>query len=413
MSELEPEPEPREPRDVDEPKAGELCRRLLPTSKARHQFSWPDFAGPGTQFVCAPMVLQSECAFRMLVRQYGCGVCWAPMAKALHAWPTTYSPDVIADLRQARDRDDRPLVAQLGGTGCAELLSAARAVQPHCDAVDLNLGCPQRTAQEDGFGAFLMDDPETVRNLISTLARELDVPVFAKCRVFSSLQRTLEFVRMLEQSGCSLITVHGRTRDNTTHNGPCDWSAIRACVDAVGIPVIANGAVHSADDARRCLEETGAVAVMGATGLLHDPRMFSRTAVGSAPREPFALAREYLRFVAQYPIASAYGIRNVRDHMRRMLRSEIMQGGPMFGSMFETNTRVQHREQFCALVSALAATLGLEGPPRARLQNVHCSNQKPSLPEADEQHLLSMKQIKTWPEETASVFECRCGSCHA
>jgi tRNA-dihydrouridine synthase 1 len=63
------------------------------------------------------------------------------------------------------------------------------------------------------------------------------VPVFAKVRVFPDLERTLKFVRMLEDAGCSLITVHGRTRDNTSHDGPCDWGAIRACVEAVQIPV--------------------------------------------------------------------------------------------------------------------------------------------------------------------------------
>jgi tRNA-dihydrouridine synthase len=84
------------------------------------------------------------------------------MAKAVHPWPTTFSDAVIADLRQARGPDageqDRPLVAQLGGAGISELVSAARLVEPFCDAVDLNLGCPQRTAAENGFGAFLMDD---------------------------------------------------------------------------------------------------------------------------------------------------------------------------------------------------------------------------------------------------------------
>ena len=150
---------------------------------------------------------------------------------------------------------------------------------------------------------------------------------------------------------------------------------------------------------------------MGATGLLHDPRMFSRT-TDSPPRDPFALAREYLRFVAQYPIASPYGIRNVRDHMRRMLRSEIKRGGPMFEHMFEAQQQIQRHEQFCALVSALAAALGLEAPPQVRRHNFKV-DQDPSACSSGEQQLLSMKQIKTWSPETSSSFECRCRSCHA
>lgn len=291
--ELEPEPEPETEPHLPQLDLAQTREQTAEESRRsqRGQLAhtlWRTAFG-GARFVCAPMVLQSECAFRMLVRQHGCGVCWSPMAKAIHTWPTTFSADVVADLSQCRDLD-RPLVAQLGAADRAGLLSAAKLVEPHCDAVDLNLGCPQRTAAEDGFGAFLMDDPSAVSDMISALAAELSVPIFAKCRIFPELEQTLEFVKMLESAGCSLITVHGRTRDNTTHDGPCDWSAIRACVDAVRIPVIANGAVHSVEDALHCLEQTGAVAVMGATGLLRDPQMFARTTqplAGEQRRDPF------------------------------------------------------------------------------------------------------------------------------
>ena len=64
-----------------------------------------------------------------------------------------------------------------------------------------------QTAEENGFGAFLMDDPAAVSAIIAALVVELSVPVFAKVRVFPDLERTVEFVRMLEAAGCSLLTV--------------------------------------------------------------------------------------------------------------------------------------------------------------------------------------------------------------
>jgi tRNA-dihydrouridine synthase 1 len=321
------------------------CRRAAHGRRC-HEL-WATTFG-GSRYVCAPMVLQSECAFRMLVRQYGCGVCWAPMAKATYPWPTTFSDRVIDDLRRG-GAADRPLVAQLSASQVPELLSAARLVAQHCDAIDLNLGCPQTTAEKEGFGAFMMDKPDVVAAMVRAMVADaaVTVPVFVKIRVFPERAATLSFVQMLEGAGASLITVHGRTRDNTVHRGPCDWETIGACVGAVRIPVIANGHIYSMADAERCLATTGCVAVMGAGGLLYDHRMFGPD-LDTHPRDPIALAREYLGYAARY----AAQAREIRDHLLVMLREEIQLAGYGLQNMFLKQAKhVNCAGQFCALVS--------------------------------------------------------------
>jgi hypothetical protein len=42
---------------------------------------------------------------------------------------------------------DRPLIAQFAGDNAKELVAAAKFVQHEVDAVDLNLGCPQKIAK--------------------------------------------------------------------------------------------------------------------------------------------------------------------------------------------------------------------------------------------------------------------------
>ena len=306
------------------------------------------------------MVLQSECAFRMMVREFGCGVCWAPMVKTM-PW-SAYREDYLRDL-QAGGPADRPLVAQLCGTSARDLVVAAAEVQSHCDAVCLNLGCPQRTARAAGFGAFLMDRPELVREIVEGMVAALGgtkTPLFAKIRIFEDISRTLDFVRMLENAGVSLITVHGRTRDNTHHSGPCDWQAIRACVEAVGVPVIANGGVYTLEDAHKCLSITGAVAVMGAGGLLRNPRLFD--VKQPAVRDAYALGRAYLRACRDYSTSTSP--RHIRDHMRSLLRKDIDRAaGQRFYDMFKRQLRVCTRQQWCLLITALAVEHGIEDLP--------------------------------------------------
>jgi tRNA-dihydrouridine synthase 1 len=94
--------------------------------------------------------------------------------------------------------------------------------------------------------------------MVRTCSAGIKVPLTVKIRVFGDVQRTVDFAKMLQNAGASLLTVHGRTRSCTHHEGDCDWSAIRAVKEAVDIPVIANGGmIRRLADAQHCLAETG------------------------------------------------------------------------------------------------------------------------------------------------------------
>jgi tRNA-dihydrouridine synthase 1 len=222
---------------------------------------------------------------------------------------------------------DRPLFVQFCANKHEELLEAARYVEPYCDAVDLNLGCPQGIARSGRYGAFLQEDWDTIYRLINSLHNELSIPITAKIRILGTKERTLEYAKMILSAGASIITVHGRSREQKGHNmGTADWSYIRYLRDNLpqDTVIFANGNILNRDDLRPCLEATGADAAMSAEGNLSDPTIFANSPpAGQTSREYWrgrngqegyridGVVRRYMGVMYQYVLESAPPKRSV------------------------------------------------------------------------------------------------------
>ena len=218
-----------------------------------------------------------------------------PIRTSLPSPPLPYSEsgDNQSDLfLDGNPKFDRPLIVQFCANNPDELLQAAKYIQPFCDAVDLNLGCPQGIARKGHYGAFLQEDQDLIHSLINCLRGELDIPVTAKIRILESKEETLKYAKRVLDAGASILTVHGRQREQKGHNtGLADWSVIRYLRDNLPQDTVlfANGNILRHDDIERCLEATKADGVMSAEGNLHDPSIFA------APPPPGSEGREYWR----------------------------------------------------------------------------------------------------------------------
>jgi tRNA-dihydrouridine synthase 1 len=203
-----------------------------------------------------------------------------PLREPLSSAPDfhSFSPPPEGLYLDGNPKFDRPLFAQFCANDPDEFLSAAKHVAPFCDAVDLNLGCPQGIARKGKYGAFLQEDQELIFNLISKLHKELDVPITAKLRILETKEKSLEYVKNVIRAGASIVTVHGRTRDMKGHKtGLADWKVIKWLREQIPREVVmfANGNILKKEDINRCLEETGVDGVMSAEGNLYDPAIFS------------------------------------------------------------------------------------------------------------------------------------------
>jgi nifR3 family TIM-barrel protein len=157
-----------------------------------------------------------------------------------------------------------PLVVQLAGREPHWMAEGARMAEAAgADVIDINMGCPAKSVTSGLCGSALMRDPAQALRLIEATIAATALPVTLKMRLgwdHANLNAP-DIARSAQAAGVRMITIHGRTRSQF-FSGAADWAAIAPIVDAVTIPVIANGDITSAADARRALACSGAAGVM-------------------------------------------------------------------------------------------------------------------------------------------------------
>eukprot|EP01065_Artemidia_motanka_P009532 TRINITY_DN14887_c1_g6_i1.p1 TRINITY_DN14887_c1_g6~~TRINITY_DN14887_c1_g6_i1.p1 ORF type:complete len:505 (+),score=116.42 TRINITY_DN14887_c1_g6_i1:64-1578(+) len=293
---------------------------------------WTRIGSP--RWVLAPMVEQSEPAFRLLCRSLGTGLAFTPMMHAsLLVSSEEYRRNALGSLLACSC--DRPLSAQICAADpehaaeAAEVLAGSGMV----DAVDINMGCPQHNARKGGYGAFLQEGvDEAVVAAATRAAAAHSVPVTVKLRCHEDGPlATAARCRRLLTAGSIGVTLHGRRTSGRGERGDqADWTHIRevfAELEETGAWLCANGGVLRKEDAGRLLAASRAHSVMSADGLLWDPGLFSdagpqlltsriwRLDSPEQRRRARELTVAYLRFASVAP-ASPF---QIKEHVRDLL----------------------------------------------------------------------------------------------
>jgi len=226
--------------------------------------------------VLAPMAGVCNPAFRLIAKEFGCGLVCAEMVSdkaILHGNQRTLEMLFV-------DEREKPLSLQIFGGDKESLVEAVKFVDQNtnADIIDINMGCPVPKVTKCDAGARWLLDPKKIYEMVSYAADAAKKPVTVKMRIGWDDEHiyAVENAQAVERAGGAAVSVHGRTREQL-YTGKANWDILRDVKQAVSIPVIGNGDVFTPEDAKRLLEHTNCDGVMIGRGALGNPWMLYRT----------------------------------------------------------------------------------------------------------------------------------------
>lgn len=174
------------------------------------------------------------------------------------------------------------------------------------------MGCPLKFSTSSGAGSALLKKPEQVRDIMTTLRRNLpsEVHVTCKIRLLETTEKTIELARVIEACGVSAFGVHARYVSQRPRQ-PAHWDLMKHVVESVSCPVIANGDVFKHEDFERIKSETGAASAMCGRAALWNLSVFRE--------EGLLPARENLNNILKRCLEWNHTVKNTKYLLRELL----------------------------------------------------------------------------------------------
>lgn len=269
-------------------------------------------------FLLAPLAGYTDLPFRFLCREYGAGLCVSEM---ISCHGLVYGQQKTMAML-ASDPKERPVAFQLFGAD-EEIMGKAAAIvaQFSPDCIDINMGCPVPKVTKRGAGAALMRNPVLAGRIIESVRKQGGLPVTVKIRsgVDASQMNAVSFARMAENAGAAAITIHGRTWAQG-FTGKADWQSISRVKEAVSIPVIGNGDIHSHQDGVSMMEQTGCNGVMIGRGALGNPWAFKESGRPGDLPSIMQGVRRHLELIELYLAPTDRLLGSIKNHIGRYFK---------------------------------------------------------------------------------------------
>jgi nifR3 family TIM-barrel protein len=226
-----------------------------------------------SNLILAPMDGLTDHPFREIIKRFHPGIIFSEFINAydyLNDHPFFPQQIVFSE-------EQRPFAYQIFDNSPDRILKTALYLsEKNPDFIDINMGCSAKTVASRGAGAGLLKEPEKIKQILTVLTNNLTIPISAKIRLGwdDTTLNYLSISKLLEDYGCAMISVHGRTKKQG-YQGKANWDAIAEIKQNVKIPVLANGDVNSLSDIQKIIKVTNCDGVMIGRAALRNPWIFS------------------------------------------------------------------------------------------------------------------------------------------
>ncbi len=234
----------------------------------KEQFSWKKVQKP--IFAMAPMAGITCSPFRRVCKKLGADIVFSEMIAAEGVYYKSKKTLALMNFYE----EERPIIIQIFGNNLEKMAYSAKYIEKNVkpDGIDINMGCPARKVVAGGRGSALLLDPKKALEVAEAVRKTTKLPLSVKTRIGWEKFDIQEFVQDLERVGINAITIHARTKKQGFAGEP-DLRALKEIKKLVKIPVIGNGGIKTAEDARKMLK-TGCDGVMVGRGALGNPWIF-------------------------------------------------------------------------------------------------------------------------------------------
>mgnify|MGYP002754173965 FL=1 len=222
----------------------------------------------------APMEDVTDIGFRMLCKRFGAAMVYTEFVSAealVRNIKSTINKLSIAD-------SERPVGIQIYGRDVESMVEAAKIVeQVSPDVIDLNFGCPVKKVASKGAGSGMLRNIPLMLEITKEVVKAVKTPVTVKTRLGWDSENLVitTLAEQLQDCGIEALTIHGRTRAQM-YTGNADWSLIKEVKDnpRIHIPIIGNGDITTAEEAKMAFDQYGVDAVMVGRATFGRPWVF-------------------------------------------------------------------------------------------------------------------------------------------
>ena len=360
------------------------------------------------KLILAPMVRMGTLPFRLLCLYYGADIVFTEeivdhkLIKCRRVINPVLSTIDFVDvcgcvvLRTCAAERDK-VVLQIG-TACRErAVKVLELVGSDVSGIDVNMGCPKDFSVKGGMGVALLSRQDKISDIMSALVKSSRIPVTCKIRILPTLAKTMDLLKLIESTGVSAVSIHGRT-SSQRRTEPNQNDVLTAICNShsVSIPLIANGMstdVLCHEDIDKWNRTIGSSSIMLARAAQRNPSIFRKSGMLTG----FEMAHSYLKYAIDYDNTYGNTLYCICNIMHASMDKEI--GGKVSNSrsMLELSSALglaDYYEQTIANRKSIYNSLSVED--RRILDSVglvYGSDSVKSVPEVSEDGVIELHVV--------------------